>query len=70
MSVSKKHQEYANEYVKEKYDRVSLILKPKGKKEQVQAHAKKRGESVNSFIARAIDETMERDNAEEDSKTP
>ncbi len=34
---------------------------PKGKKEVVQAHAKKQGESVNGFINRAIDETMERD---------
>ena len=29
----------------------------------VQAHAEARGESVNGFIGRAIDETMERDNA-------
>ncbi len=29
----------------------------------VQAHAKAQGESVNSFINRAIQETMERDNA-------
>ena len=42
------------------YDRVNLTL-PKGKKDTVSAHAKSQGESVNSFINRAIDETMERD---------
>lgn len=33
----------------------------KGKKELIEAHAKRHGESVNAFINRAIDETMERD---------
>ena len=41
-------------------DRVSLAM-PKGKKEEVQAHATQCGESVNAFINRAIDEAMERD---------
>ena len=31
------------------------------KKQRIQNHAKSRGESVNTFINRAIDETMERD---------
>jgi nuclear transport factor 2 (NTF2) superfamily protein len=43
-------------------DRVSLAL-PKGKKDAIKAHAEKMGESVNKFISRAIDETMERDNS-------
>ncbi len=34
--------------------------------EKVKAHAEARGESVNGFIKRAIQETMERDN--DDSK--
>ena len=34
---------------------------PKGKKELVKAHAVNKGESVNAFINRAIDETMERE---------
>ena len=42
-------------------DRVSLAL-PKGKKDTIKAHAEKMGESVNKFISRAIDETMEQDN--------
>lgn len=43
-------------------DRVSLAL-PKGKKDTIKAHAERMGESVNKFISRAIDETMERDNS-------
>lgn len=45
---------YNNKYNKESYDRVSLMLK-KGKKELIQQRAAENGESVNSFINRAID---------------
>lgn len=38
-------------------DRVSIAI-PKGKKEIIKAHAESNGESINSFISRAIDETM------------
>lgn len=41
-------------------DRVSVAM-PKGKKEIIKTHAEARGESVNGFINRAIDEAMERD---------
>lgn len=41
-------------------DRMSLAV-PKGKKEIIKAHAESKGESVNAFINRAIDETMERE---------
>ena len=34
---------------------------PKGKKAIIQTHAEQKGESLNSFINRAIDETMQRD---------
>ena len=43
-------------------DRISIAV-PKGHKEAIKAHAEARGESVNGFINRAIEETMERDNA-------
>jgi predicted HicB family RNase H-like nuclease len=58
--VSKEHQEYTAKYVKENYDEFK-VRTPKGKKEQVQEHILSTGESMNAFIARAIDETMERD---------
>lgn len=48
-------------YNQEKIDRISLRVS-KGKKEIVQMHAAGRGESMNSFLNRAIDEAMERDN--------
>lgn len=51
---------YNNQYNAEKYDRYSLML-PKGTKEQYKAHAESRGEKLNSFIQRAIRETIERD---------
>ena len=42
-------------------DRVSIAM-PKGKKDEIKAHAESKGESVNAFINRAIDNQMERDN--------
>ena len=62
MAVSKAQQASVNKYVKANYDRVNVTM-PKGKKEVIKAHAEARGESVNGFIGRAIDETMERDSA-------
>lgn len=41
-------------------DRISVAM-PKGKKDEIKAHAERQGESVNAFVNRAIDETMERD---------
>ena len=53
---------YQNDFNKQKYDRVSLMIK-KGQKETIKAHAEKHDNgSVNAFIQRAIAETMERDN--------
>lgn len=43
------------------YDEIKVRVN-KGRKEVVQAHAEARGESVNGFINRAIQETMDRDN--------
>lgn len=63
MTVRKSQQKAVHKYVKENYDRLDLTLKPKGKKETIKQHAKSRGETINSFINRAIDETIERDSA-------
>ena len=52
---------YDNAFIAKNYDRVNLTV-PKGDKAKIAAHAEKRGESVNGFIKRAIDETMQRDN--------
>ena len=37
---------------------------PKGEREKIREHAAQRGESVNAFIYRAVQETMRRDGAE------
>lgn len=52
--------EYRNGWIAEKLDRINLTV-PKGKKDTIKAHAEAQGESVNSFINRAIDETMKQD---------
>ena len=44
-------------------ERISLVL-PKGKKAIIKAHATAKGESVNSFINKAIDKQIERDEQE------
>lgn len=61
MATTKAQQRAVNKYVKANYDRVEFKT-PKGKKSIIQTHATAQGESVNSFINRAIDETIERDN--------
>lgn len=47
-------------YQTEKVDTITVHV-PKGKKDIIRAHAADRGESMNQFVTRAIDETMERD---------
>ena len=64
MATSKAAQRAVNKYMRENYDRVNLTM-PKGKKDAVQIHAAQRGESVNAFINRAIDEAIERDSTGE-----
>lgn len=49
-----------NRYIAKAYDRINLTV-AKGRKAVIQAHAQSQGESVNGFVNRAIDETMERD---------
>lgn len=61
MPASKAQQRATNKYMKANYDRVNLTL-PKGRKAELQAHAAQRGESLNGFIGRAIDEQVKRDN--------
>lgn len=52
-----------NKYNAANYDSLRIIV-PKGKKDILKAHAEQQGESLNGFVNRAIDETVERDNAE------
>ena len=60
MPASKAQQRAVNKYMKENYDEIKVRVE-KGQKDIIKAHAAEQGESVNAFIGRAIDETMERD---------
>ena len=51
---------YNNKFINKTYDRINLTM-PKGKKDIVKQHAQTMGESVHSFINRAIDETINND---------
>ena len=51
---------YNNKFINKTYDRINLTM-PKCKKDIVKQHAQTMGESVNSFINRAIDETINND---------
>lgn len=70
MAISKAQQKAVHNYVRNNYDRIELTVNPKGKKDQIKAHASERGETLNGFINRAINETIQRDNeaAPEDCK--
>ena len=54
------NKQYAKKYL-DKLDEIKIRL-PKGEKDKIRAHAESRGESINAFIARAIAETIGRDN--------
>lgn len=60
MTVSKANQRAVNKYVKNNYDRINVTM-PKGRRDELKAHAEAQGESVNAFINRAIDEAIARD---------
>lgn len=54
----------ANEkYNAKAYDEIKVRVS-KGNKDIIKAHAESKGESLNSFVNRAIDEAMERDKKE------
>lgn len=60
MAVTKAQQRAVSKYMKENYDEIKVRV-DKGRKDIIKAHAENRGESVNGFINRAIEEAMERD---------
>ena len=64
LANNEKKTQYNIEYAKKKLKRVPLDLQI-DKYNQIKSHAESRSESVNGFIKRAIDETMERDSGKE-----
>lgn len=65
MPVSKAHQKAVAKYVQENYDDIKVRSK-KGYRAEIKAHAAARGESLNAFILRAIQETIENDKKKQD----
>ena len=59
--VSKAQQKATAKYVKNNYDRIEVKV-PKGRKAELNAHAKLHGESLNGFVNRAIDIVVDMDN--------
>lgn len=60
MAISESQRKAVAKYNAANYDRIELRV-DKGRKDIIKAHAECRGESVNGFINRAIEEAMERD---------
>lgn len=61
--------QYKNTWQKENVDRVNLTM-PKGRKDEIKAHAEAQGESVNGFINRAIDNQISQDRRKGPSEAP
>lgn len=60
MATTKAQQKAVAKYESKVYDK-TLIRMPKGYLPTVKDHAAQRGETLNGFINRAINETVERD---------
>ncbi len=56
--------DYKNKWQAENCERISLIV-PKGKKDIIREYATSKGESLNGFINRAIDEAMQNEGEKE-----
>lgn len=63
MADTSKYTAYKNKFQKENYDRINLVVS-KGKKDEIKSFAELHGESLNSFVNKAIDEKMQRETEE------
>lgn len=61
MAVSEAQRRAVAKYNAANYDRIELRVE-KGRKEQIQAAAEARGESVNGFINRLISDALDTEN--------
>lgn len=60
MATSKAQQKAVNKYMAANYDRINLTVE-KGRKDIIKKHAESKGESVNGFINRVINEALEKE---------
>lgn len=61
MPISEAQRKAVAKFNAANYDRIELRV-DKGQKQALKAHAESRGETLNGFVNRAIQETLERDN--------
>lgn len=54
-------------YLKESVEDIRIRV-PKGQKAIIKEHAESQGESMNAFVIRAIDETMQRDSGSDQNE--
>lgn len=64
MAISPAQRKAVAKYNAANYDRIELRVE-KGQKDTIKAHAEARNETLNSFVNRAITETIGRDNAKQ-----
>jgi len=60
MPITESRRRANEKYLKEKVEDIRIRV-PMGRKAIIREHAKRHGESVNSFIIRAVNEAMERE---------
>lgn len=63
MAISEAQRKAVAKYNAANYDRIELRVE-KGQKQVLQAHAESQGETLNSFVNRAIHEAVDRDTKE------
>lgn len=66
MSASEAQKRATAKWQKEKVEEVKFRV-PKGRRDEIKAHAESCGESMSAFLVRAIAETMERDSMKDKS---
>ena len=71
MATTKAQQNAVNKYIKNNYDSLRIVV-PKGRKADVEAHAKAKGESINGLVNTLLradmgmsDEEWKKDNGAE-----
>lgn len=68
MAISEAQRKAVAKYNAANYDRIELRIE-KGQKQALKDHAEARGETLNGFVNRAIQEAVERDNAAGQTQT-
>lgn len=63
MAISKAQQAAVKRYNDNHYDRIEVKV-PKGMKATILEHAARKGETMNGYVKRAIEEAISRENAE------